>query len=129
MAAAEKVAPKRPAVKKTAVKAEVLDPLPVLEGETAPRHSVVDQVFIWRDEEQGKIRIPLRFKMKILRVLIRMEKEEAASEMEQLVALLDGLNDTSTQEQLDELWLDDGMALVEAYFKEFQKFNKATPGE
>lgn len=108
---------------------EVLDSVPVLEGESAPRFSVVDQVFIWRDEEQGLIRIPLRFKMKILRVLIRMEKEEGASEMEQLVALLDGLNDTATQAQIDELWLDDGMDLVSAYFDEFAKVNKATPGE
>lgn len=118
-------ATKKPAARKPAAKKAA----PIPASENAPRYQVVDQVFVWRDEEQGEVRIPLRFKMKLLRMLVRLEKDEGASEMEQLFALLDAINDEATRDQIDEMWIDDATGLISAYFDEFSALNEATPGE
>ena len=119
------------AAAKKKVETVVLDPEPmsVLDSENAPKYQVVDQVFVWKDEEQGVLRVPLRFKFKILRELVRLEKEEGASPSEQMICLLDAINDEKTKAQLDEMWLDDATELVSAYFEEFGNLNNATPGE
>jgi len=113
-------AAKKPAAKKKA---------PIPESESAPQFQVIDQVFVWHLEDQDDIRIPLRIKMKLLRELVRIEKEEDASDMEQLFVLLDALGDHKSIEQIDEMFIEDATPLIEAYFDEFAAHNKATPGE
>lgn len=103
---------------------------PVPASENAPRHQVVDEVFVWiGDGSAEQIRVPLRLKTGTLRMLVRLGKEEGADELDQLFALLDSLGDTHTQELIDDMWLEDTMDLVAAYFGEFEKKHQATPGE
>lgn len=103
-------------------------PVPV--SENAPRFQVVDGAFVWVGDGSGDpIRIPLRIKTKLLRTIMRLEKDEGAGELEQLFALLDGIGDQATSDAIDELWFEETAELVEAYFTEFQSKNQATPGE
>lgn len=99
---------------------------PVPASDNAPRHQVVENTFIWPDTEQGDIRIPLRFKMKLLRKVNAMKD---ADEIDQLFMLLDGLGDTRSQEQIDEMDVFDAKDLIEAYFEEFEAKNEARMGE
>lgn len=105
---------------------EILDPVPVDPFANRPKHEIVDEKFVWHDKEQGTIRIPLRFKFKLLRIITANQE---ASEMEQLLALLDGLGDTRSLEQLDELDVFEGLELVSEYFTAFNEKNKASVGE
>lgn len=113
-------AKKAPAKKTTAKKA------PVPASENRPNYQVVDDVFVFLDKEQGEVRIPLRFKMKLLRQINQLEDQD---DIDQLFALLDGLGDTRSIEQIDEMDVFDAMELVEAYFGEFEKKNEARLGE
>lgn len=116
-----KTAPaKKPAAKKA----------PVPASKNAPRYQVVDDVFVWLgDGSADPIRIPLRIKTKLLRTIMRLEKDGGAEELDQLFALLDGVGDQESIAAIDEQWFEETGELVEAYFTEFQVKHKATPGE
>jgi hypothetical protein len=88
-----------------------------------PKFQVVEDTFIAQSSE-GEIKIPMRFKTKLFRKL-----RELPDEIDQVFALLDGLGDPHTAEQLDELDLFEMTELVEAFFAEFEKKNEAKLGE
>lgn len=125
MTATTETEAKTPA-KKTPAKKK---PAPIPASENAPRGHVVEQTFVFLDDDQGEVRLPLRVKFKFIREMVRMEREDGASEMEQLVGLLDALGDKKSLEQLDEMWLEDANVLIDQYFEAFSAHNKATPGE
>lgn len=99
---------------------------PVPASENAPQYQVVDETFVWVDAEQGEVRVPLRFKFKLLRQIRAMRDWD---EVDQLIGLLDGLNDQATIAQIDEMDVFDVTKLVSEYFAEFEKRNEARMGE
>jgi hypothetical protein len=89
---------------------------------TTPKFMVRDEVFIANTTE-GEVRIPLRFKGKILRKLAQL------GELPGLYYLIDNACSEETQARLDDV---DNIELAEvtaAFFKEFNKSMQATPGE
>lgn len=102
---------------------------PIPASEAAPKFQVVDEVFVWPVDGVGEVRVPLRFKMRTLRALVEFAKDESASEVEQFFQLLSLLGDAETQTVLDEMWVDDALELIQAYFVEFEKKNQAPAGE
>lgn len=91
-------------------------------ADSTPKFMVRDEVFIANTTE-GEVRIPLRFKGKILRKLAQL------GELQGLYHLIDNVCSEETQERLDEV---DNLELTDvtnAFFKEFNKAMQATPGE
>lgn len=95
--------------------------------EQAPRlWYVLDNNFIYPGTEQGDIRIRLQFKFKLLRAI----RAKDIDEVDQLIALLDGIGDTKTIAQLDELdALEDIPKIVDGFFTAFKEKNEASVGE
>lgn len=90
---------------------------------TKPKFQVVDDHFIAQTDE-GELKIPLRFKTKLLRKI-----REVPDELDQVFALLDGLGDKVTAEKIDELDVLDATELVSEYFDAWAKKNQARLGE
>lgn len=87
---------------------------------------VLDNHFVFPGTEQGDIKIRLQFKFKLLRAIRAKDVEE----VDQLIMLLDGIGDTKTLAQLDELdALEDIPKIVDGFFTAFQEKNEASVGE
>ncbi|GAA3947850.1 hypothetical protein [Microbacterium soli] len=102
-----------------------VEPIPVHAKAPArkPKHMVVGDTF-YTQTPDGELRIPLRFKTKLLRVI-----RDLPDEIDQLFALLDGLGDKATSEALDELDIFDTTEVAEKYFQAWQEKNEARLGE
>lgn len=87
------------------------------------KYSVLEDTFI-ADTSDGELRIPLRFKTKLLRAI-----RDLADPLDQLFALLDGIGDQQTAEALDELDVFESAELVKEYFDAWEAKHKATVGE
>lgn len=85
-----------------------------------PKYAVVGDTFIAQTEE-GEVKIRLRFKTKLLRAI-----RDNGDSIDQLFALLDGIGDTKTIAQLDELDIFDTTAIVDEFFKAFTAKQEAT---
>lgn len=119
MAAA--TAAKKPAARKASAKKA-----PIPASENAPRYQVVDGTFVFSDaDEHGDIRIPMRFKTKLLREVTR----EDLDEMGQLFALLEGIGSEDVADRLGEMDIFDTMEVVSGFFEEFEKIAEARLGE
>lgn len=88
-----------------------------------PRHIVVDNVFI-ADTSEGELRIPLKFKTKLLRSI-----RDSGDELDQLIALLDGIGDTTSIALIDELDIFETAEHVTKFFEAFQEKHDAAVGE
>jgi hypothetical protein len=87
------------------------------------KYRVEDETFI-ADTADGELRIPLRFKTKLMRVIRDLD-----GELDQVFALLDGIGDTETAEALDELDIFESLDLVTEYFAAWEAKHQATVGE
>lgn len=95
----------------------------------APTHSRKPKYFVAGDTfytqtPDGELRIPLRFKTKLLRAI-----RDSGDELDQLFALLAGLGDADTAAALDELDIFDTTEIAEKYFQAWQEKNEARLGE
>jgi hypothetical protein len=90
---------------------------------TKPSHLVVDNVFI-AQTSQGELRIPLQFKTKLLRAI-----RDSGDELDQLIALLDGIGDKESIALIDELDIFETVQHVTQFFEAFQEKHDATVGE
>lgn len=105
---------------------DTVDPIPLFESEpksNKPRYMVVGNVFVAQSDD-GEVKIPLRFKTKLIR-----EIRDLPDEMDQVFALLAGIGDRKTADQLDELDIYDTAELVTKFFQAFQEKQKARLGE
>lgn len=75
--------------------------------------------------ENGELSIPLRFKTK----LIRQIRDVDGDEIDQIFALLDGLNDQATADALDELDIFETGRVVAAFFQAWREKQQASVGE
>ncbi len=102
-----------------------ITPVPVLEKIPAkkPRFFVAGDAFFAQTDD-GELKIPLRFKTKLLRSI-----RDAGDELDQLFALLDGLGDAATAEALDELDIFETTEIATTYFQAWQEKNEARLGE
>ena len=91
---------------------------------TKPKFIVIDGVFYAQTSDQGEVRIPLKFKTKLFRAITAI-----TDEVEQVFALLDGIGDKKTADQLDELDIFEMQELVAAFFDEFKAKAEASVGE
>lgn len=100
-------------------------PIPVHEKAPArkPKYMVVGETFTAQTGD-GELRIPLRFKTKLVRVIRDLEDE-----LDQLFGLLNGLGDEATAEALDELDIFETTEIAEKYFQAWQEKNEARLGE
>lgn len=96
---------------------------PTPEPPAKPKYQVVGDTFIAQSEE-GEIRVRLRFKTKLIRAI-----RNAGDELDQFIALLDGIGDKRALEQIDELDIFDTQLLVTEFFKAFEQRQAATVGE
>lgn len=85
---------------------------------------VVGDTFI-AETEQGEIRIRLTFKTKLIRAIRKSEDDE----LDQFLALLDGIGDKRSLAQLDELDFFETQKIVAAFFRAFQEKQGASVGE
>lgn len=90
---------------------------------TKPQFIVIDGVFIAQSSE-GEIKIPLKFKTKLFRKITAIDDE-----IEQVFALLDGIGDQKTSEQLDELDIFEMQEVVKEFFEKFKEKSEASLGE
>lgn len=88
-----------------------------------PKYQVVGDVFV-AQTDQGEVRLPLRFKTKLLRSI-----RDTGDDIDQVFALLDCIGDSRTVAQLDEMDVFDMTELVTEFFKEFGERQKARLGE
>lgn len=88
-----------------------------------PPYFVAGDTF-YAQTPDGELRIPLRFKTKLLRSI-----RDAGDEIDQLFALLGGLGDEATAAALDELDIFDTTEIAEKYFQAWQEKNEARLGE
>lgn len=102
-----------------------VEPIPVHEKAPAkkPKHMVVGETY-YTQTADGELRIPLRFKTKLLRAI-----RDSGDEIDQLFALLGGLGDKATTEALDELDIFETTEIAEKYFQAWQEKNEARLGE
>ena len=104
-----------------------VEPIPVYEEDevpaSKPRFFVAGSTFFAQTDE-GELRIPLRFKTKLLRQI-----RDLPDEIDQVFALLDGIGDKATAEKLDELDVLDTTETAAAYFQAWQEKNEARLGE
>lgn len=102
-----------------------VEPVPVLTKAPAkkPKYMVVGDAF-YAQTDDGELRVPLRFKTKLVRSIRDLEDE-----LDQLFALLEGLGDKSTAEALDELDIFETTEIAEKYFQAWQEKNEARLGE
>lgn len=105
------------------------DPIPVFDderaaGKTKPKFFVAGSTFFAQTDD-GELKIPLRFKTK----LVRLIRDMPGDELDQLFALLDGLGDQETADALDELDIFETTEIAEAYFQAWQEKNEARLGE
>lgn len=116
------------ATKKTAVEhaeAPEIEPIPTFDKAPAkkPKHLVVGETF-YTQTSDGELRIPLRFKTKLLRAI-----RDTGDELDQLFALVNGLGDEATAAALDELDIFETTEIAEKYFQAWQEKNEARLGE
>ena len=105
------------------------EPVPFLDEEptaSKPKTMVVGNTFIAQtsDETVGEIRIRLGFKTKLLRAI-----RDTGDEIDQVFALLDGIGDKKTADQLDELDIFETTEIVTAFFQAFGQKQDARVGE
>lgn len=106
---------------------EVAEPtVPVFDKTPAkkPKHMVVGETFITQTAD-GELQVPLRFKTKLFRKLVKSDGDE----VEQFLDLIEGIGDESTLEAVDELDIFEAAQMAGAYFTAWREKQQATPGE
>lgn len=78
-----------------------------------PKYQTVGDYFVAQSDE-GEIKIRLGFKTKLLRAI-----RDSGDAIDQLFALLDGIGDKKTAEQLDELDYLETTEIVNQFFQAF----------
>lgn len=111
--------------KQTVDETPEVTPIPVHAKAPAkkPKHMVVGETF-YAQTDDGELRIPLRFKTKLVRAISQTDDE-----LDQLFALLEGLGDQGTADALDELDIFETTEIAEKYFQAWQEKNQARLGE
>lgn len=89
-----------------------------------PKHMVIGDTFIAQTSD-GELRIPLRFKTKLFRKLVKSDGDE----VEQFLDLIEGLGDEATVEKLDELDIFEAADMAGKYFTAWREKQQTTPGE
>lgn len=89
-----------------------------------PEYIVIDDVFIAQTSTQGELRVPLTFKTKLLRAI-----RDSGDELDQFIALLDGIGDAQSVAQIDELDIFETTRHVTKFFEAFQEKQDAAVGE
>lgn len=112
-------------IEETTEETAEVTPIPVVAKAPAkkPKHLVVAETF-YTQTSDGELRIPLRFKTKLLRAI-----RDSGDELDQLFALLAGLGDEATAASLDELDIFETTEIAEKYFQAWQEKNEARLGE
>ncbi len=93
-------------------------------AKTATINYRVTEDHIVFETSQGKFKLPLDVKVKVLRKM-RLESDD----IDAFFALLDALGDTATANLVDDLGMLEVTRVIEAYFDEFQKFMEKSMGE
>lgn len=105
-----------------------VEPIPVLttvpKAKKPPYFVAGDHFFA--QSEEGEIKIPLRFKTKLIRTITRGGDTDEA---EQLFMLVEGLGDKATSEKLDELDFLDTTEIALRFFQAWEEKNEARLGE
>ena len=89
-----------------------------------PQHMIIGDSFIAQTSD-GELRVPLRFKTKLFRKILKSEGDE----VEMFFDLIEGIGDTGTLEALDELDIFESASIAGAYFRAWKTKQQATPGE
>lgn len=91
---------------------------------TKPQFMVVGETFVAQTSD-GELKVPLRFKTRVFRELLKSD----ADEVEQFFLLLDGIGNTETLEKIDELDIFESAKIAAAYFQGWREKQQASPGE
>ena len=91
---------------------------------TKPRFMVVGETFVAQTAD-GELKVPLRFKTKLFRKLVKSD----ADEVEMFMDLIEGIGDSSTLNAIDELDIFEAVEIAGAYFKGWKARQQATVGE
>jgi hypothetical protein len=83
---------------------------------TRPKTMVVGNTFIAQTTDQGEVKVRLIFKTKLIRAI-----RDKGDELDQFIALLDGIGDKKTIEQLDELDIFETTEIVSKFFTAFAR--------
>lgn len=89
-----------------------------------PQFMVVGDTFVAQTAD-GELKVPLRFKTRLFRQLLKSD----ADEVEQFFLLLEGIGDDTTLEVIDELDIFESAKIAAAYFQGWKEKQQATPGE
>lgn len=105
---------------------EIEDDFPIFEKtpRTKPPYMVVGDTFVAQTSD-GELKVPLRFKTKLFRKLVKSD----ADEVEQFMDLIEGIGDSVTLERLDELDIFESAKIAGAYFKGWRARQGSTVGE
>lgn len=110
----------------TATKKKTTDEIPLFDKTPSkkPTYMVVGDTFVAQTTD-GELQVPLRFKTRLFRKILKSE----ADEVEMFFDLLEGIGDEDTLAALDELDIFESAPLAAAYFRGWKARQKATPGE
>lgn len=105
---------------------DVDDDFPIFDEEpkTKPPYMVVGDTFIAQTAD-GELKVPLRFKTKLFRKLVK----HTGDEVEMFMDLLEGLGNQDTVDALDELDIFESAQVAGAYFKGWRARQQASVGE
>lgn len=108
------------------VEVEEEETVPVFEKtpRTKPQLMVVGETFIAQTSD-GELKVPLRFKTKLFRQLLKSDGDE----VEQFFMLIEGMGNTDTLEAIDELDIFESAKIAASYFRAWREKQQATPGE
>jgi hypothetical protein len=93
-------------------------------GTNGKRYKIDGKTFTWTTEEGELVSIPMRVKMKVLRVLDQSETMDAAGMFAMLELLV-----PDQAETLDDMDVNDFTTMFSAWQKEYTALTGATPGE
>jgi hypothetical protein len=89
-----------------------------------PKYFVAGDTFIGQTSDQGELRVKLTFKTKLVRAI-----RDKGDELDQFIALMDGIGDSKSIAQLDELDIFETTEIVSAFFQAFAQKQDARLGE
>lgn len=89
-----------------------------------PQHMVVGETFVTQTAD-GELKVPLRFKTKLFRKLLKSDGDE----VEQFLDLIEGIGDADTLAAVDELDIFEAAKMAATYFTAWREKQQATPGE
>lgn len=105
---------------------DVEDDFPIFDKtpKTKPKYMVVGDSFVAQTSD-GELKVPLRFKTKLFRKLVK----HTGDEVEMFMDLLEGLGNQDTVDALDELDIFESAQIAGAYFKGWRARQQASVGE